>query len=202
MLASFVARRPRAPRMSPNEPAELTRLLEAARTGDDAARARAIDAVYVELKKIAAAQMAAQSPSHTLQATALVHEAYVRLLAKDAPWESRGHFFCVAAQAMRSVLVDHARARNAQKRGGERRREPLDDAQAWFEAKSIDLLALHDALTELGVIDSRLRAHVELRFFAGLPVPRVAEALGVSVATAERDWTVARAWLHRRMGAA
>jgi RNA polymerase sigma factor (TIGR02999 family) len=185
--------------MDRSSPGDLTQWLEAARAGDDAAHERAIEAVYGELKKIAAAQMAAQSKGHTLQATALVHEAYAKLLARDTPWESRSHFFCVAAQAMRSVLVDHARAKKAEKRGGQRLRVPLDDAQAWFEEKSIDLLALDEALTGLGQVDRRLRAHVELRFFAGFSVPRVAEALGISLATAERDWTIARAWLHRAM---
>jgi RNA polymerase sigma-70 factor, ECF subfamily len=193
--------------MSPNEPPRdaregLTVLLERARTGDDAARDAAFGEVYRELRRIAAAQMRGRAPGQTLQATAVVHEAYLRLVGREAPWESRSHFFCVAAQAMRSVLVDHARARTADKRGGGRRREPLHEAAAWFEERSIDLVALDDALDALGAFDPRLRRHVELRFFAGLTVDRVAQLQGVSVATAERDWALARTWLHRRMSGA
>jgi RNA polymerase sigma factor (TIGR02999 family) len=180
---------------------DVTRLLEKAREGDKEALARVFPLVYDELRRIASAKMRAQSPANTLQTTALVHEAYLRLMDREAPWESRAQFFGVASAAMRSILIDHARARKAEKRGGDRRREPLHDALAWFEENAIDLIALDEALDALEKEDPRKRRLVELRFFAGLSTEDASEVLGVSRATAERDWTLARAWLHRRMSA-
>lgn len=176
---------------------DLTVWLERARAGDRAAAERVFPVVYDELRRIASTRL--RGGQATLETTGLVHEAYLKLVRRDAPWESRGHFFGVAARAMRSVLVDHARQRSAAKRQGGRR-EPLSDALAWFDARSIDLVDLDEALEALGQEDARKRNLVDLRFFAGLPTERAAEVLGVSVATAERDWAFARAWLARRLG--
>jgi RNA polymerase sigma factor (TIGR02999 family) len=180
--------------------ADVTRILEAARLGDAAAAEEVLPLLYDELRGLARARMGSRLPAHTLQPTALVHEVYLRIMDRDASWESRAHFFGVAAKAMRSVLVDHARARRARKRGGDREREPLHEAVAWFEERSIDLVALSEALDRLQEQDPRKRRLVELRFFAGLTTAEAAEMLGVSVATAERDWALARAWLRRELG--
>ncbi len=155
--------------------------------------------LYHELRAIAGAQMAGRQAGHTLQPTALVNEAYLRLANKSEQWESRGHFLAFAAKAMRSVLVDHLRARGAVKRGGGRAREPLHEAVAWFEEQKIDLLAMDEALESLSAYDPRKRQIVELRFFAGLSNDQVAEVLSISLATVEREWAVARAWLYREM---
>ena len=177
---------------------DLTGWLERARAGDRDAAERVFPGVYAELRRLASSRL--RGGGATLETTALVHEAYLRLVRRDAPWESRGHFFAVAARAMRSVLVDHARQRAAAKRQGGRQ-APLSDALAWFDAQAIDVLDLDVALDELAHHDPRKRTLVDLRFFAGLPTDRAAEVLGVSVATAERDWAFARAWLSRRLGA-
>ena len=181
---------------------DLTELLERARSGDREAMNAAFPRVAAELRRIAGAHKRGHAPGATLQTTALVDEAYLRLLRRDAPWESRAQFFGVAARAMRSILVDHARARGALKRGGGRRRVPLDDAMAWFEERSIDLIALDEAIEALERVDARKRLLVDLRFFAGQSEATVAEVLGVSVATVEREWALARAWLQVRMGGA
>lgn len=180
----------------------VTRILEDARQGDGAAAERLLGMLYDELKKIARARMRGQAPAHTFGATDLVHEAWMKVAGRDAPWESRGHFFCVAAKAMRQVLVDHARAKKAAKRGGDRDREPLSTAIAWFEEQRLDLVALDEALGRLEKLDPTQFALVDLRFFGGLTTEQAAEALGVSRATAERKWAMARAWLHRELGAA
>jgi RNA polymerase sigma factor (TIGR02999 family) len=179
----------------------VTELLGRARAGDRDALAAVFPLVYDELRRIAAARVRGQGASPTLQTTALVHEAYLRLMEGDAPWESRAHFFHVAASAMRSILIDHARARKAAKRGGNRRREPFHEALAWFEEQRIDLVDLGDALEDLGKEEPRKKQLVELRFFAGLTSEEASEVLGISIATAERDWTLARAWLRKRMSA-
>jgi RNA polymerase sigma-70 factor (ECF subfamily) len=180
-------------------PGDVTRVLRAIEAGDREAAPRLLALLYDELRAIAGRQMRRQSPAHTFVPTDLVHEAYLRLMERDAPWESRSHFLCTAAKAMRSILVDHARARAAQKRGGERERVGLHEALAWFDERKMDVVALDEALERLGALDDRKRRLVELRFFAGLPVEQAAEVLGVSRATAEREWTTARAWLHREM---
>jgi RNA polymerase sigma factor (TIGR02999 family) len=178
----------------------LTLLLERARNGDARAAARVFPIVYDELRRLAA-RVAQGRPVEgaTLGPTALVHEAFLRLVDRDAPFESRRQFFGAAARAMRSALVDHVRSRGAQKRGGDRTREPFHEALAWYEARSIDVLALDEALGDLEGIDPAKRALVEFRFFAGLSVEDAAAMLGVSRATAEREWAACRAWLRTRL---
>ncbi len=178
---------------------KLTQLLERARHGDREAMDAAMGHLHDEIKAIARKRMQAQSPAHTLQPTALVNEALLRLGGRDEPWESRGHFIGVAAMAMRSVLADHARAKRAAKRGGDRTREPLDAATAWFEENRIDLLALDEAMTRFSDVDPRACRIVEMRYFAGLTIAQIAEALDLSVATVERDWAMARGWLRREL---
>ncbi len=157
--------------------------------------------LYHELRRLAHRQMRGQPPGHTLQTTGLVHEAFLRLRAADPQaWNDRAHFLRSAAQAMRSVLVDHARARKTEKRGGDRGREPLDAAEldrvvAAYEASHLDVLALDEALDRLEADDPELAELARLRFFAGLTVPEVADVVGVSVPTVERRWRVARAAL-------
>jgi RNA polymerase sigma-70 factor (ECF subfamily) len=179
---------------------DLTGFLERARAGDRQAMELVYPRVAAELRRIAGLHLRGHAAGATIQTTALVDEAYLKLLRRDAPWESRAQFFNVASRAMRSILIDHARARRALKRGGDFRRVPLDDAVAWFEQRSIDLIALDEAIEELERIDPRKRLLVDLRFFGGQPEGKVAELLGISLATVEREWALARAWLHVRMG--
>lgn len=187
--------------MSESKPHDVTQILQRAQGGDAEAAEAIMPLLYAELRKIAGARMGGQAAGHTMQATDLVHEAYLKLMDRAAPWESRAHFYCVAAKAMRSVLVDHARSRGAKKRGGGREREPLHEAVAWFRERRLDLVALDDALEKLGARDAQKRKVVELRFFAGLTNERVSDVLGVSRATVEREWAMARAWLTRELGA-
>ena len=177
----------------------VTELLERARQGDAAAFDAALEYLYAEIKAIARNRMRQCAPAHTLQPTALVHEALMKLMGRDQPWESRHHFLGVAARAMRCVLADHARARKAAKRGGGRVRQPLDAAGAWFEEKNIDLIALSEALDRLSEMDPRACRIVELRFFAGLSKEEVASVMGISRATVGRDWLLARGWLLREL---
>jgi RNA polymerase sigma factor (TIGR02999 family) len=184
--------------------AEVTQILSAIEAGDPHAAAELLPLVYDELRKLAAARMAAEHPGQTLQATALVHEAYLRLVSPDPArhWDGRGHFFAAAAEAMRRVLVDHARLRTSGKRGGGRCRVALDPADLPAdpgEWAADDLLALDDALRHLAAEDPRKARLVELRFFAGLPLADAAAAAGVSEATAKRDWVYARAFLSGRL---
>lgn len=176
---------------------EVTRLLDAAVAGNRKAAADLLPFVYDELRKLAAARLAAESPDQTLQPTALVHEAYLRLIgpADGLRWENRGHFFAAAAEAMRRILVDAARRKRTHKHGGQHRRVELPDLPA--EAAVIDdqLLALDEALTRFAVEDPVASRVVELRHFAGLSIEEAAESLGLSRATAYRHWTYARAWL-------
>jgi RNA polymerase sigma factor (TIGR02999 family) len=161
-----------------------------------------LDEVYAELRGLAGSLMRGRPPGQTLQPTALVHEAYMRLARRSpdaAPWESRAHFFAVAAKAMRQVLANHARDRNAQKRGGGWSRVTLSEATQESETAEVDLIALHDALTELAELDPRKAELVELRFFGGLTMPEIAQVLDVSQPTLERDWRVARAWIGTRL---
>jgi len=167
--------------------------------GDRAATDELFPLVYDELRRLAAEAMGHERSSHTLQATALVHEAYLRLVGPEEGWENRGHFFGAAAQAIRRILVDHARARQSLKRGGDWDRVSLDE-RAMEGTSAVDLLALDEALGALAAIDARMARLVELRFFAGLTVDQAAEALGVSPATAAREWQFARAWLHAQLG--
>lgn len=182
---------------------EATLLLARMTSGDEAAGAELLGVLYRELHSVAASCMRRESVEHTLQPTALVHEAWVRLVDSDSTpaFEGRGHFVRTAAQAMRNVLVDHARKKRAQKRGEGARNVPLDLVLAGFEERSLDVLELHDALEKLGRVDPELARLVELRFFGGLTVPEVASATGRSVATVERQWSVARMWMRRELDA-
>ncbi len=181
---------------------ELTEVLHEARAGNSDAKDRLFRTVYGELRGIADRMMRRERPDHTLQPSALVNEALIRLFEGDALTRAndRGYLFAAAAQAMRQVLVDHARARNAAKRAGNRDRVPLDDALAYFEEQKLDVVALNDALDRLMALDERQGLIVALRFFAGLSVPEVAQVLDVSVGTVEGDWRIARAWLHAQLG--
>ena len=178
---------------------DVTRLLDAAAGGDRRAAADLLPLVYDELRKLAAVRVAAEKPGHTLDATALVHEAYLRLVGPADPtrWDHRGHFFAAAAEAMRRILVESARRKGRVKHGGERRRVELTDLPA--ATPPDDLLALDAALTRLADRDLVKAEVVKLRFFAGLTVPETAAALGLSVATAERYWTFARTWLYAEL---
>jgi RNA polymerase sigma-70 factor, ECF subfamily len=156
--------------------------------------------VYDELRRLARHYLRRERSDHTLQSTALVHEAYVRLIGQDSPpWQSRTHFFGIAARLMRQILVEHARAHHAAKRGGHALKITLDDATALLQPADVDLLALDDALQTLSALDERQSRIVELRFFAGLTLEDTAEALEISRATVAREWTIARAWLYREI---
>jgi RNA polymerase sigma factor (TIGR02999 family) len=176
---------------------DVTRLLDAAAAGDRLAAADLLPLVYDELRKLAAVRMAAESPDQTLQPTALVHEAYLRLVGPAAglQWDSRGHFFAAAAESMRRILVDSARRKRTHKHGGDRRRVELPDVPAESAVADEQLLALDAALTRLAAEDPVAARVVELRHFAGLSIEDAAAALGLSRATAYRHWTYARAWL-------
>lgn len=176
----------------------VTDLLAASRRGDAAAFDELLPLVYDELHLIAARHMRGERPEHTLQPTALVHEAFLRLAGVDLPYGDRTHFLRAASTAMRRVLVDHARARNAAKRGGSLR-VTLDEPLVAQDEPVVDLLVLDDALNRLAAAEPRWAQVVELRFFAGLEVTEVASALGISTATAKRDWQFARAWLAKAL---
>jgi len=181
---------------------EVTRLLEAANAGDRHAAAELLPLVYDELRQLAAVRMAAESPDQTLQPTALVHEAYLRLVgpADATRWDSRGHFFAAAAEAMRRILVENARRKKSEKHGGDRTRQPLDAQRAALPEVREDVLALDEALTKLADVQPQAAQLVQLRYFAGLPIPEVARTLGVSPRTADRLWAYARAWLLQEIG--
>jgi len=174
---------------------DITRLLEAAGRGDRLAFDRLYRAVYEELRRIAQANMRREAPGHTLQPTALVNEAYLRLTPQAGGWENRRHFFGAAASAMRRILVDHARRRLSQKRGAGAERVTLDGLDVAAEEKELDVLLIDEALERLGAERPRLAELVSLRFFAGLSIEDAARALDLSPATAKRDWAFARAWL-------
>jgi RNA polymerase sigma factor (TIGR02999 family) len=176
---------------------DVTRILTAIDEGDPRAAEQLLPLVYAELRRLAAAKMAHESPGQTLQATALVHEAYVRLLDGEQPqnWNGRGHFFAAAAEAMRRILVERARHKQSLKAGGDRHRQELPDVELAGGGSSLDLLALHDALNKLEQQDPRRAEVVKLRFFAGLTFAETGKVLGVSEATAHNDWTYARSWL-------
>lgn len=177
---------------------DVTILLRQIADGEEDAPARLLEAVYDDLRRLAGAYMQNERPDHTLQATALVHEAYMRLVDwQNVSWQSRAHFFSVAAQVMRRVLIDHARGRNTNKRSGHRLL--LDDAISIPNDKEIDLIALEDALTTLEKIDPRQAKIVELKFFGGLTVEETAYVLKIGESTVRRDWTFAKAWLKREL---
>jgi RNA polymerase sigma factor (TIGR02999 family) len=180
---------------------DVTRILESIERGDPHASEQLLPLVYDELRKLAAAMMAREAPGHTLQATALVHEAYLRLVGGDneKPWDGRGHFFAAAAEAMRRILVENARRKQGPRRGGGRLRLDLPDVGESTQISPEDLLALDDALTRLAAAAPRKAELVKLRFFAGMTIPQAAAALGISHATAERHWTYARVWLYSEL---
>jgi len=181
---------------------DVTLLLSTLTRGDEAAASKLIPLVYDELRRLAASYMRREHEGHTLQATALVHEAYLKLVEqRSVTWQSRAHFFGVAAQLMRRILIDHARGHLRQKRGGEHKKVSLDETFVFSEQKSAELLAVNDALELLARVDSRQARVVELRFFAGLSVEEAAEVLGVSPKTVKRDWSVAKAWLYAELKA-
>ena len=180
---------------------EVTRILTAIAEGDALAAGQLLPLVYDELRRLAAHKLAHEARGQTLQATALVHEAYLRLVgpADERRWYDRGHFFAAAAEAMRHILVDNARRKRRGKHGGGRRREPLEEQVPALPAEGEDLLALDEALTRLGKEDPTKAALVQLRFFGGLTMPQAARVLGISLATAERYWTYARTWLYAEL---
>ncbi len=182
---------------------EVTQILSAIAQGDPSAASQLLPLVYDELRKLAAHRLAQQTPGQTLQPTALVHEAYLRLVGEPTgdDWDSRGHFFAAAAEAMRRILVENARRKGRQKHGGGLIRHDLDDAQQIVEPEvQEDLLALDEALTKLASIDPQAAQLVQLRYFAGLSIPEAAKALGISPRTADRLWAFARVWLLREIG--
>lgn len=180
----------------------LTHLLEAAQQGDTQAAGELLPLVYDELRHLAAHRLAQESPGQTLQATALVHEAYLRLVGEvdERRWQGRGHFFAAAAEAMRRILIDRARHKGSRKAGGGRRRMGLNEIELSLDEPDLELLALDEALRELEQKGPRKAEVVKLRFFAGLTTAQAAAALGVSLSTAENDWAYARSWLRLRMG--
>jgi RNA polymerase sigma factor (TIGR02999 family) len=187
--------------MTSDQRSEVTTLLEAIRAGQADAQAQLVRLVYDELRQLAAGLMRREGAGHTLQPTALVHEALLRLLGSDGLSEARdrAHLFAAAARAMRHILVDHARRHAAAKRGGGRESVPLDEGVAYVTTPSMDLLALHDALDQLAALNERQARVVELRFFGGFTVEEIADQLQLSVATVEGDFRKARAFLHSRL---
>ena len=178
---------------------DVTRILSAIEQGDPHAAEELLPLVYDELRRLARQKLARETPGQTLQATALVHEAYLRLVEGDRPssssWNSRGHFFGAAAEAMRRILVERARHKLSLKAGGEYRKQDLADIEPAVAGPGIDLLALNEALQKLEIVDKRRADVVKLRFFCGLTIEETAQALGVSTSTADNDWAYARCWL-------
>jgi len=181
---------------------EVTRILNAIAQGDGRAIDQLLPAVYQELRQLAAQKLSREKPGQTLQATALVHEAYLRLLgATDQTWKGRTHFFAAAAEAMRRILIENARRKHRFKRGGDQQRLDVDEAQIAIEGPSQDLLALDEALVRLEAADKTKADLVKLRYFAGLTLEQAAEVLEMSPSTAKRHWTYARAWLYKAVTA-
>lgn len=181
---------------------DVTRILSAIEQGDRKAADKLLPLVYDELRKLAAQKLAQEKPGQTLQATALVHEAYIRLVDADKGqrWDSRRHFFAAAAEAMRRILIEGARRKHTEKHGGDRERKNLDDIEVIADTPSTDLLALDEALTRLAAEDPLKAQLVKLRYFAGLSVQEAADALGIARATADRYWSYARTWLYCELG--
>jgi RNA polymerase sigma factor (TIGR02999 family) len=180
---------------------DVTQILSAIEQGDPQAAEQLLPLVYDELRKLAAQKLAQEKPGQTLQATALVHEVYLRLVdtEKVQRWESRGHFFAAAAEAMRRILVENARRRSSAKAGGGRKRVDLAEVEPAIDGPQVDLLGLDEALEQLAAKDQRKAALVKLRFFAGLTTEQAAEALGISSSTADNDWAYAKSWLRLAM---
>jgi RNA polymerase sigma factor (TIGR02999 family) len=186
--------------MESSSPNSVTQLLLAWSDGDQVARDQLMSVVYEELHRLAHRYMKRESPGHTLQTSALVNEAFVKLVdQRDVRWQNRAHFFGIAAQMMRRILVDHARGRQTAKRGHGMRDVSFDDAFYVSDERSAEVVAVHEALEQLTTLDSRKAQIVELRFFGGLSIEETAEVLGVSPGTVMRDWTLAKAWLRREM---
>jgi RNA polymerase sigma-70 factor, ECF subfamily len=182
------------------EPADITILLARVKQGDADAESNLAPLIYNELRAIARNYMRRERPDHTLQATVLVHEAFLQLVGDSKiEWQNRAHFFALASRVMRRILIDHARAAHAQKRPGARQKVELESALAFVEAQSADLLALDEALKRLEAWDPRQSRIVEMRFFAGLSFEEIAEVLGISERTAKKDWMMARTWLYREL---
>jgi RNA polymerase sigma factor (TIGR02999 family) len=186
--------------MQNGSPRQVTDLLAQWRAGDREALDSLMPLVYEELRHLARHYLRQERPDHTLQSTALVHEAFMRLVGQNpSEWKSRAHFYGIAARLMRQILVDHARNRRAAKRGGNSLKLTLNEALAGSKGKDLDILALDDALNNLAQLNPQQSHIVELRFFSGLSIEDTSEVLGVSPATVKRNWTTARAWLFREM---
>jgi RNA polymerase sigma factor (TIGR02999 family) len=185
--------------MSSNVPGDVTQLLVRSRAGDRAALDRLMPLVYDELRSIAERYLRKERPGHTLQSTALVHDAYLRLVDQRSGWQNRAHFFGVAARIIRSLLVDHARGRLASKRGGSKLTLCLDEAIAVPAERELQLIAVDDALTTLSRIDEQQSRIVELRFFGGLTIEETSEVLQISASTVKRDWLLAKTWIFREL---
>ncbi len=178
----------------------ITDLLISYGRGDKESLDKLMPAVYDELRRQAARYLRREQPGHTLQTTALIHEAYLRLVdQRNVQWQNRAHFFGIAAQMMRRILVDHARTKKRAKRGGSDIRVSLDDAKVVATGQDLDVVALDEALDRLEAIDAQQSRVVELRFFSGLTVEETAEVMHISPATVKRDWSMAKAWLHREL---
>jgi RNA polymerase sigma factor (TIGR02999 family) len=182
---------------------DVTRILSAIEQGDQHAAEKLLPLVYEELRKLAALKLAQEAPGHTLQATALVHEAYLRLVdvEKAQHWDSGGHFFAAAAEAMRRILIDTARRRHSHRRGGAAERRSLEGLEATTPASDDELLAVNEAFERLQKVAPAKGELVKLRYFGGLTIPEAARVLGISVTTANRYWAYARAWLHEELAA-
>jgi len=179
---------------------DITRLLNEWKNGNARALDEITPLIYDELRRLARSHLRRENPGHTLQSTALVHEAYLRMVDQQSvSWQNRSHFYGIAAQMIRRILVDHARAKRTHKRGDAAPRVAIDEALGLHQSPDLDIVALDDALNALAEMDPRQSRIVELRFFAGLSLEETAEALGVSAATIKRDWTLARAWLKREL---
>jgi len=183
-----------------SDPAGITALLQQIKQGDAAAESLLMPLIYQQLRAIARKQMGRERPDHSLQATILVHDAFLQLVGNSQiDWSNRAHFFALASRAMRRMLIDHARAAHAQKRPGARQKVELESALVFVEGQATDLLALDEALARLAEWDPRQSRVVEMHFFGGLGFDEIAEVLGISDRTAKRDWAMARAWLYRQL---
>lgn len=184
----------------PKDAENITDLLVSYGRGDKESLDKLMPVVYDELRRQAARYLRREQPGHTLQTTALIHEAYVRLVdQRNVQWQNRAHFFGIAAQMMRRILVDHARTKKRAKRGGSDIKVSLDDATVAVKGQNLDVVAIDEALSRLAKIDEQQSRVVELRFFSGLTVEETAEVMGISPATVKRDWSMAKAWLHREL---
>ena len=184
----------------PKDAENITDLLVSYGRGDKESLDKLMPVVYDELRRQAARYLRREQPGHTLQTTALIHEAYVRLVdQRIVQWQNRAHFFGIAAQMMRRILVDHARTKKRAKRGGSDIKVSLDDATVAVKGQDLDVVAIDEALSRLAKIDEQQSRVVELRFFSGLTVEETAEVMGISPATVKRDWSMAKAWLHREL---